>query len=108
MSSGDGRTFRIPTLVPQRGIEGACKFLREGKCGIHAVAPYGCAMFDVHQSHAEANRRSARGLQEIACEWAMGAGSIYVCLWKMLDAAGVRSVPPEVARKRLAEATGET
>jgi len=99
MNSADGRIFRIPTLVPQRTSDGVCKFLREGRCAIHAVSPYGCALFDAHQSHAEANRRSARGLQEIAGEWARGDRSIYVCLWKMLAAAGLRAVPPEVARE---------
>jgi Fe-S-cluster containining protein len=99
MNSYTGRVFRIPTLVPQRAADDACKFLQKGRCAIHAVSPYGCAMFDSHQSSEEANRRSARGLQEIACEWAQGARSIYVCLWKMLDAAGLRAVPPEVARE---------
>jgi len=108
MSSGDGRIFRIPTLVPQRQANRACKFLQDGKCTIHAVSPYGCAMFDVHQSHAEANRRSARGLQEIACEWTREARSTYVLIWKMLDAAGIRAVPPEVARRRMPEAARET
>jgi len=106
MSSGDGRIFRIPTLVPQRGANHTCKFLQDGNCTIHAVSPYGCALFDSHQSSEEANRRSARGLQEIASEWAIGARSIYVCLWKMLDAAGVRAVPPEVARESFSGSDG--
>ena len=108
MSSRDGRIFRIPTLVPQRQSSRACKFLQNGNCQIHAVSPYGCALFDAHQSPEEANRRSARGLQEIACEWAQGGSSIYVCLWKMLDAAGFRALPPEVARRRMPEAARET
>ena len=99
LSGGDGRIFRIPTIVPQRQANRACKFLRDGNCTIHAVSPYGCAMFDVHQSHAEANRRSARGLQKIAREWAKGGRSIYVLIWKMLDAAGICAIPPEVARE---------
>jgi len=99
LSGGDGRIFRIPTIVPQRQANRACKFLRDGNCTIHAVSPYGCAMFDVHQSHAEANRRSARGLQKIAREWAKGERSIYVLIWKMLDAAGICAIPPEVARE---------
>jgi len=106
MSGEDGRIFRIPTLVPQRGANRSCKFLQNGSCAIHAVSPYGCAMFDVHQSHAEANRRSARGLQEIAREWAREGRSIYVLIWKMLDAAGVRAVPPEVARKAFSGSDG--
>ena len=108
MNSQDGRIFRIPTLVPQRGAHRACQFLQNGNCRIHQVSPYGCAMFDAHQSHAEANGRSARGLQEIAGEWAKGARSIYVCVWKMLDEAGVRAVPPEVARQSMMESVSVT
>lgn len=104
MDSTTGRVFRIPTLVPQRQPNHACKFLCEGDCRIHAVAPYGCAMFDAHQPDEEANRRSARGLQEIAREWAREARSMYVCLWQMLDAAGLRAVPPEIARRWMQEA----
>jgi len=108
MSSCDGRIFQIPTLVPQRAANDSCKFLQQGACAIHAVSPYGCAMFDAHQPDAEANRRSARGLQEIAREWAMGARSIYVCLWRMLDRANLRAVPPEIARRRLEESLKST
>lgn len=103
INSQTGRVFRIPTLAPRRTAYGGCKFLQEGRCAIHAVSPYGCALFDAHQSPEEANRRNARGLQEIACEWARGGRSIYVCLWKMLDAAGLRAVPPEVAREVFGE-----
>ena len=103
MSAVDGRVFRIPTIVPQRGASGACKFLQRGECRAHEVSPYGCAMFDAHQSNEEANRRSARGLQEIAREWAGEPRSIYVCLWRMLDVAGLRAVAPELARLRIRE-----
>ena len=49
----DGKTtIQIPTLTPKRMPDGACKFLRNGKCTIHAHAPYACAFFD----HAQ-NRR---------------------------------------------------
>jgi len=100
IDSATGRVFRIPTLVPQRKPDdGSCKYLESYGCAIHAVSPFGCAMFDAHQSPAEAHRRSARGLQEIAREWAMGAESRYVCLWRMLDAANARAVPPEIARQ---------
>jgi len=108
MDSATGRVFRIPTLVPQRKPDGSCKFLESDGCAIHTVSPYGCAMFDAHQSPAEANRRSARGLQEIAREWAREARSMYVCLWRMLDAAGLRAVPPEIARLWMQEAVSQT
>jgi hypothetical protein len=47
----EGHDYRIPTLVPARGGDGACSFLtRESRCSIHAVAPYGCAFFDCVQT----------------------------------------------------------
>lgn len=109
MDSTSGRVFRIPTLVPQRKPDGTCKYLESDGCAIHAVSPYGCAMFDAHQSPEDANLRSARGLQEIAREWAGGgARNLYVCLWRMLDAAGLRAVPPEIARQWMQEAGSQT
>lgn len=105
--NSEGRVFQIPTLVPRRKQNGSCVFLLNHRCAIHAVSPYGCAMFDAHQSDEEANRRSARGLQEIAREWTTGARSIYVCLWRMLDAAWLRAAPPEVARRKMKEAARE-
>lgn len=101
----DGRVFQIPTLVPRRKEDGSCKFLDENnRCTIHAVSPYGCAFFDVHQADEEANLRSSRGLQEIARHWAGGAKvSAYVLLWRLLDAAGFRAIPAHVARARLRE-----
>src|SRR6266545_3899577 len=37
----DNQQVRIPTLVPQRGADGACKFLQNDLCTIHSVSPYG-------------------------------------------------------------------
>ncbi len=108
MSAEDGRIFQIPTLVPQRKPDGSCKFLQNNSCTIHAVSPYGCALFDAHQSSAEANRRSSRGLQEVAREWAARGKSVYVILWRLLYAGGLRAVPPQVARQRMKEAEGNT
>jgi len=73
---------------------------------IHRVSPYGCSFFDAHQPAAEANRRSGRGLQEVAREWTAGSRSAYAVLWKLLFKAGLRAVPPHVARARMKEAAG--
>lgn len=101
-----GRVFQIPTIVPRRKEEdGSCIFLDAGsRCLIHAVSPFGCAMFDCHQSHEEANRRSSRGLQEIAGHWAAEAESGYTVLWRLLYAAGRRAIPPQVARQLMQSA----
>ena len=38
----DGQVFQIPTLVPARQANGACKFLTpENRCAIHVVSPFG-------------------------------------------------------------------
>lgn len=96
-----GRVFQIPTLVPRRKEDGSCIFLDEhDRCRIHEVSPYGCAFFDVHQPDAEAQRRSGRGLQEIAGRWALSPNThAYTVIWKLLFAAGMRAVPGHVARR---------
>lgn len=49
---------RIRTIVPQMR-QGKCVFLTEdNKCGIHAVAPFGCAYFDTHMEKEEGQKRS--------------------------------------------------
>jgi Fe-S-cluster containining protein len=103
----EGRVFQIPTLVPQRRADGSCKFLDgQNRCTIHAVSPFGCAFFDAHQSADEANRKSGRGLQEVAGQWIPGCASLYAMLWKLLYSAGHRAIPPQVARRRMEEAAG--
>jgi len=56
--------------------------LKNGRCEIHAEAPYGCAYFSAEQSREEADAISARGLQEIAKAWRRG--DLYAQLWLML------------------------
>ena len=103
--NAEGHIFQIPTLVPRRKADGSCVFLdANDRCTIHAVSPYGCSFFDAHQADSEANARSGRGLQEIAREWVAGSRSAYAVLWKLLCEAGLRAVPPHVARERMKEA----
>ena len=105
--NAEGRVLQIPTLVPQRRADGSCKFLDgQNRCTIHAVSPFGCAFFDAHQSTDEANRKSSRGLQEVAGQWLAGRASLYAMLWKLLYSAGRRAIPPQVARRRMEEAAG--
>ena len=52
------RTYRIGSITP-RFRRGRCTFLDANeRCTIHAVAPFGCAMFDTHMDHATAHPRS--------------------------------------------------
>jgi Fe-S-cluster containining protein len=98
-----GRLFRIPTLVPARRDDGACVFLTpEGSCRIHPVAPFACAFFDHHMSGTEADRRSARGLMEIAR--AFQSGTLYAQVWVMLHQAGLVAPAPEDARRHMRRA----
>lgn len=101
-----GQVSQIPTLVPQRKADGSCKFLdAEGRCTIHAVSPYGCAMFDAHMPNDEADRRSRRGLQDVACAWSGRAGTKpYAVIWKLLYTIGLRAAPPHLARMEMEEA----
>jgi Fe-S-cluster containining protein len=104
-----GRIFQIPTLVPRRKEDGSCVFLDEqNRCRIHDVSPYGCAFFDSHQLHAEADRRSLRGLQEIARYWATASHRhAYTIIWRILYRAGLRAVPALVARERMIESLAQ-
>src|SRR5918911_3077863 len=105
--NSEGRVFQIPTLVPQRRADGSCKFLDgQNRCTIHAVSPFGCAFFDAHQSTEEANRKSGRGLQEVAGQWVTGRAGLNAMLWRLLYSAGRRAIPPQVARRRMEEAAG--
>jgi hypothetical protein len=92
-----GRAFRIPTLVPARRADGACTFLAEdGRCAVHVVTPFGCAFFDSHMDHAEADRRSIRGLRAVLDAWADGGP--YARVWAALTEAGRRAPAPEACR----------
>ncbi|MBL8794138.1 MAG: hypothetical protein JNM56_09550 [Planctomycetia bacterium] len=98
-----GRVFRIPTLVPGRREDGACRFLTAGdRCAIHPVAPFGCAFFDSHQARDESDRRSNRGLQSVLEAWQNG--DAYAQVWTMLVEAGQVAPPPEVCRTQMRQA----
>ena len=67
--TADGiETLRIGTIVPRTTTpEGRCIFLEsDGRCAIHSVAPFGCAMFDTHMVDGEWQERSRWGLGQIA------------------------------------------
>jgi len=95
--------FRIPTLVPARRADGACRFLTaDNRCGIHAAAPYGCAYFDSHQSIAESDQRSKRRLQAVLEAWQNG--DVYAQVWATLAEADLVAPPPEVCRVLMRQA----
>ena len=87
------RTFRVPTIVPDRDSTGRCVFLDEqNRCTIHAVAPFGCAYFDEHMPVAESNQRS------LAVHRAIMNDHVYVKAWYGLWGQGRRAPAPEKLR----------
>ena len=64
-NSATGQRHRIGTITPAMK-DGRCVFLDpQDRCTIHAVAPFGCAFFDVHMDPAQADIRSLWGLKQI-------------------------------------------
>ncbi len=57
----DGKTFRIPTIVPKQKPNGHCVFLNDdGECTIHPVSPFGCRCFNVCETDPERNEAQAQ------------------------------------------------
>ncbi len=98
-----GQMRQIPTLVPARRNDGACKFLdANNRCLIHRVSPFGCAFFDAHQSKTESDYRSGSGLVQIDRAW--DADHLYARLWLLLEALGKVGPSPVASRARLQQA----
>ena len=98
-----GRVRQIPTLVPARRSDGACKFLdADNRCTIHEVSPFGCAFFDAHQSKVESDYRSGSGLVQVDRAWR--EEHPYSRLWLLLEALGKVGPSPVAARARLQQA----
>jgi hypothetical protein len=77
----------VPTLVPVRQANGHCHWYFDGRCAVHAQAPYSCAFFDCHMSAAEVSRRSEATLQARR-EDAAGDG-LYFRIWRHLCRQGL-------------------
>jgi Fe-S-cluster containining protein len=98
----DGRVISLPTLVPRSVESGACRFLKEGRCSIHEVSPFGCAYIDAHMPDAEFDRRAntltAEQLED------MEADGQYMRLVGVLRAEGFVATPIAMRRERLGAA----
>src|SRR5690349_8133979 len=64
-----GEILQIPTIVPARRPDSACRFLKEDRCTVHTVSPYACRFFDHSQTKEQADTISIEGLMEIAKAW---------------------------------------
>jgi hypothetical protein len=97
-----GQQYNIPTIVPARRRGGCVFFTAERRCGIHAVAPFGCAYFDDHMPKEEGDRRSSLALRAILVD-KMEDGP-YARLHHRLVAMGRTARRPAVARAAIAAA----
>ncbi len=89
--------FRIPTLVPRTKENGECTFLLGTYCGIHSVAPFGCAYFDCGPERGDLSKK---GLMAVRDAW-RDRSSMYVKVWHHLFDKGLVQQAPEVLRKRM-------
>jgi hypothetical protein len=89
-----------PVLVPARRPEGPCHWLYEGRCAVHAQAPYGCAFFDAHMSEAEVERRYAAAAEALRAD--PSAVGMYTRVWRHLRDRGL-TVKPVAGRALAAE-----
>jgi Fe-S-cluster containining protein len=94
-----GEIFAIPTLVPARRPDGACRFLKNDLCSIHPVNPFGCAFFSAEQTTEQSDAISAHGLMEIMRSWRQG--DLYARLWARLYEAGCIAPSPLEARANM-------
>ena len=97
----DNQQVRIPTLVPQRGADGACKFLQNNLCTIHSVSPYGCAFFSEHEPRTVGDKKSILALIHITRDHQTNGR--YSRIWSMLDSTNLKAIPPEAIRQRMRE-----
>jgi len=98
--SSEGRKFRIPTLVPATKPDGSCMNLTDdGRCGIHAIAPFGCAFFSCGP---EVPGLSAEGLSAIILD-SIIHGGLYKRIWTHLHDLGKTQRSAEELRARMAK-----
>ena len=102
MVSQTREQFRIRTLVPAATPTGACHWLVAGRCSIHAIAPYGCAFTDTHQSGSVADAVSHAGLMAVLRAWQ--DETLYSVVWEHLHDAGLVTTSPEERRAAMASA----
>ena len=94
-------TFQIPTITPAQKHDGSCVFLqKDGACGVHPVAPWGCSHVDTHMTAEEGEQRVAAALNDVRNDW-KSVGQ-YLQLWRLLVAACKLS-RPRAARRRAFE-----
>ena len=89
------QVFTIPTLVPRVKPDGSCIHLIEGRCGIHAIAPFACAFFSCQP---EPPGLAIDGIYAVYAEL---PGSLYKRFWQHLNATGRVQENAAVLRGRM-------
>ncbi|MGH3428238.1 MAG: hypothetical protein ACRDQZ_11850 [Mycobacteriales bacterium] len=98
------KLFRIPTLVPAVKADRSCMHLSdEGRCDVHAIAPFGCAFFDCGP---ERGQLSVKGLTDVL-QAQRQEGSLYRKIWEHLNEIGRRQLAPEILRRVMSLALGK-
>jgi hypothetical protein len=77
----------VPSLVPARDVTGHCHWFFDGRCAVHADAPYGCAFFDSHLPHEEVDRRAAATARAIRQD--LAEKGPYYQVWRHLRRRGL-------------------
>lgn len=95
----DDQQVRIPTIVPQRTLDGSCKFLQNDRCTIHPVSPFGCAFFSEHEPRSTGDHKSKLGLVQIMRDHR--SNGRYSRIWSMLDSLDLRAPDPRILRRRM-------
>jgi hypothetical protein len=93
----------FPTLVPARGFDGHCHWHFDGRCAVHADAPYGCAFFDAHMTLEEIDRRSAATLRarraDAAADGPYYRVWLHLCRKGLVSASGDRAALAEEVKR---------
>jgi hypothetical protein len=93
----NGVPFRIHTLVPAVKADGSCIHLDDSnRCGIHQIAPFGCAFFDCGP---ERGHLSHFGLIEVMRAWENN--DLYARIWGHLARQGRTQLRAELLRERM-------
>lgn len=96
-AGGGIQDIRVPTINPAQKADGSCVFLDDnGYCRVHAVSPWGCRMFDVHQTTREGDDRMKAGIVPVMRE--QQARGQYFRQLRTLIAAGKQA--QDIAQRR--------
>jgi Fe-S-cluster containining protein len=98
---GEIHRYKIPTIVPKLTPTG-CVFLSGGRCSIHTVAPFGCAMHKVCENEPDAEEKSTYVLNRIM-QSHMDSG-VYTMQLHQLALAGCIATPLAARKDAFARA----